>query len=321
MKKVAKIFFIIGIVTAIVAGICFIFAKTNKSKYDEVCEKYNEACEKRDEADSIKNELICECVELYCEYTEADEEASDLYEKYVRAKYGDENEIGYLEKVEELKEKWHSKLDEATNLKNEYEKSSEQFDEQEKERKKYYEEAAAARDTYDTVGKYYLHKYSNALTGAIWAGITAGASVVLGIALTILNKIREKKGRDIFYKVLLGIGIFIIIVGIIVGTIIMMVDDIDRGMIFAFICGSVSGTFIWGYVTYKILNGKEKSFLWGFLLGLIGVIIAICIKGKNKKNISNGNKYEDFMKLKTLKEDGIITEEEFNKEKERVLKD
>lgn len=321
MKKVAKIFFIIGIVTAIVAGICFIFAKTNKSKYDKEKDKYDEISRNCSEAYSNYKELNDKYTELYSKYEKAEEEAKNLYYKYVYAKYGDENETGYLQKVEELKEKWNSKVQEKDDLEEEYKKYKEQADEQYEEYKKYDEEKEQARDTYNNAWRKYGRKYSNALTGAIWAGITAGASVVLGIALTILNKIREKNGRDIFYKVLLGIGIFIIIVGIIVGTIIMMVDDIDRGMIFAFICGSVSGTFIWGYVTYKILNGKEKSFLWGFLLGLIGVIIAICTKDKNKEKISNSNKYEDLMKLKTLKEDGIITEEEFNKEKERVLKD
>lgn len=226
MKKVAKIFFIIGIVTAIITVICFIFAKTNKSEYDKEKEEYTNTKE------------------------------------------------GIIRKAEWIQ----------------------------------YE---------------YYYNYKNALAGVLLAGVITRVSVVLGIALIILNKIREKKGKDAFYKVLLGIGIFMIVTGIIASTVIIRknIKLHDLGMVVGFVRCSVGSAFIWGYVTYKILNGKEKSFLWGFLLGIIGVIIAICIKGKNKKNISNGNKYEDLMKLKTLKEDGIITEEEFNKEKEKVLKD
>lgn len=322
MKKVAKIFFILGIVTAIVAGICFIFAKTNKSKYDEVCEKYYEAREKRDEAYNNYKELNDKYTELYSKYEKAKEESADLFYKHSWASYREKNGTGDTETTKELEEKWHNKVQEECDLEEEYKNYKEQADKQYEEYKKYDEKYEKELDTYNNTWQYYYRKYIKASNGTYMAGITAGASVVLGIALIILNKIREKKGRDVFYKVLLGIGIFFIVVGMIVSTaIIIIYDELEIGMVYAFIFGSVGGAFIWGYVTYKILNGKEKSFLWGFLLGIIGVIIAICTKDKNKEKISNSNKYEDLMKLKTLKEDGIITEEEFNKEKERVLKD
>lgn len=70
------------------------------------------------------------------------------------------------------------------------------------------------------------------------------------------------------------------------------------------------------------LKGQKGCFLYGLLLGLIGVIIVLCLKDKSKE-ISNENnkydKYEQLERLQKLKEGGTITEEEFEAEKNKLL--
>lgn len=72
------------------------------------------------------------------------------------------------------------------------------------------------------------------------------------------------------------------------------------------------------------LKGQKGCFLYGLLLGFIGVIIVLCLRDKsgeienNKDNTSN--KYEDLEKLQKLKESGTITEKEFEMEKQKLLK-
>ena len=171
----------------------------------------------------------------------------------------------------------------------------------------------------------YSKKVDGAYTGAIIAGLSAGLCVILGVSLKVLNKIKEKKGRDFFYKVILGIGIFIVAVGIIGSTIWVIAKPYydEEAMILSFVCGAIGGTFIWGYITYRLMKGKEYSFLLGFLLGIIGVIIAIVKRmdeHKETNNINSSNKYEDLERLQKLKENGVITEAEFEIEKTKLLK-
>lgn len=67
-------------------------------------------------------------------------------------------------------------------------------------------------------------------------------------------------------------------------------------------------------------KGQKGCFMYGFLLGFIGLIIVLCLKDKSSeiKNVSN-NKYENLEKIQKLKEAGAITEEEFNIEKNKLL--
>lgn len=55
------------------------------------------------------------------------------------------------------------------------------------------------------------------------------------------------------------------------------------------------------------------------VLGWIGAMIWACILNNKDKNISN-NKYEDLEKLMKLKSSGVISEEEFEIEKTKVLR-
>ncbi len=71
------------------------------------------------------------------------------------------------------------------------------------------------------------------------------------------------------------------------------------------------------------LKGQKGCFLYGLLLGVIGIIIVLCLKDKSGE-INNSNKgvskYEELGKLQKLKEDGIITDVEFEIEKQKLLK-
>ena len=69
-------------------------------------------------------------------------------------------------------------------------------------------------------------------------------------------------------------------------------------------------------------KGQKGCFLYGLLLGLIGVIIVLCLKDKSgeiSKN-NNINKYEELEKLQKLKDNGTITDVEFEIEKQKLLR-
>lgn len=80
-------------------------------------------------------------------------------------------------------------------------------------------------------------------------------------------------------------------------------------------------TLVFGCICKRI--GKDKGIDYGFLvgwfLGVIGLIIMFVLQG-DKQNTQNIDKYEELTKLQKLKENGTITEEEFIKEKNRILK-
>lgn len=119
-------------------------------------------------------------------------------------------------------------------------------------------------------------------------------------------------------EIILAIGVVIVLFGLLTLT-----DVLDRSLKIDAGAGMpiiiVGAWVIFGYVTKKILPDITGSSLLGFILGIIGVIIAICIKiAKGSKD--NKNKYEDLRRLAELKQSGAITEEEFEKEKLKILK-
>lgn len=124
------------------------------------------------------------------------------------------------------------------------------------------------------------------------------------------------------YEILLGIGILMIVIGT------MMCAGIYQFM--GIWLDTSAGVFVLpigigltcGYVTRKILQNAKNSYLIGFVLGIIGVIIVVCVR-VNKTTINNNentNKYESLERLAKLKESGAITELEFETEKSKILK-
>ncbi len=121
-------------------------------------------------------------------------------------------------------------------------------------------------------------------------------------------------------KMQLGIGL--IILGIIT---LISADLIFYGEFGIKLFGYILFPIGWGFITKHIMPNQKGSFMIGVALGLIGVIIALIITHKNNnkdknKNNNNSNKYEDLQKLAELKQKGILTEKEFEEEKEKLLK-
>lgn len=70
-------------------------------------------------------------------------------------------------------------------------------------------------------------------------------------------------------------------------------------------------------------KGQRGCFLYGFLLGIFGVIIVACLKDKSgevETANNTANKYDSLEKLAQLKESGAITEIEYEVEKAKILK-
>lgn len=81
----------------------------------------------------------------------------------------------------------------------------------------------------------------------------------------------------------------------------------------------IGSGLVCGYITKKILQNSKYAYTLGFILGIIGIIISICIKVANSQ--ASHNKYEDLQKLSELNKKGIITDKEFTTEKEKIFKE
>lgn len=90
-------------------------------------------------------------------------------------------------------------------------------------------------------------------------------------------------------------------------------------------------SLFWGFICSAVGKAKNiEGFLWGFFFGFVGLIIVASLPAKEykttesyiKKEESQNkfNKYDALEKLSTLKEKGAITKEEFEKEKQKLLK-
>ena len=100
---------------------------------------------------------------------------------------------------------------------------------------------------------------------------------------------------------------------------------ITNNIIFVLI---VHGIF-WGIISQAIASSKgvKDGFLWGFLFGIIGLIVVICSKGK--KDVTEikvvnpieqkNDKYDQLEKIARLKDNGAITDIEYENEKKKIL--
>lgn len=90
------------------------------------------------------------------------------------------------------------------------------------------------------------------------------------------------------------------------------------------ICAIVSG-FIFGIATNVIgdKKGYDTCFLWGFFLGIIGLIIILLRPNKDTSNNNENlitSEADELAKFKKLLDEGAITEEEYQAKKKQILK-
>lgn len=126
--------------------------------------------------------------------------------------------------------------------------------------------------------------------------------------------------KDTIKVNLIVLGIISLVIGILyifIGVYLWEAYLEDWGIVMA-IEGAIFECISFGLFTKHILPNKKGAFFYGLVLGIIGVIIAVCIK--NRKNTYKGNKYEDLERLQKLKENGTISGTEFEIEKAKLLK-
>ena len=80
---------------------------------------------------------------------------------------------------------------------------------------------------------------------------------------------------------------------------------------------------IFGFICKAIASGRgmEGGFWWGFLLGIIGIIV-VAVRPNENKSIpiqTASSPYEDLERLANLKAQGVLSEEEYNKMKAECL--
>jgi|GEM_PF-1590666 len=83
---------------------------------------------------------------------------------------------------------------------------------------------------------------------------------------------------------------------------------------------------IFGFVCEVIARPKHRDgFLWGFLLGILGLIVVICLPPLEDKNTSSSakksdtNKYENLSRIADLHKKGVLDDAEFKVEKQKIL--
>ena len=71
----------------------------------------------------------------------------------------------------------------------------------------------------------------------------------------------------------------------------------------------------------KVINEKNASFYWGWLFGIIGLIVVCGLPNRleNKNIVVNISKYDELEKLQSLKVKGILTQQEYELEKQKIL--
>lgn len=117
-------------------------------------------------------------------------------------------------------------------------------------------------------------------------------------------------------------GVFIIEVGFIIIGIILIILLVVGGIVLYFLPSIIA--YKRGHANKGIILLINFLLGWTFL-GWAGSLVWAFIdtdgsKASNMTRNIGGNKYEDLAKLQKLKESGAITEEEFNIEKQKLLK-
>ena len=92
------------------------------------------------------------------------------------------------------------------------------------------------------------------------------------------------------------------------------------------VCVFLAQAFIFGFITRAIARSKgyDGGFWWGFFLGLIGLIVVAVRPSMTKveSDISNtaASYTQALERLASMRDQGILTEAEFNEKKQEILK-
>ena len=82
---------------------------------------------------------------------------------------------------------------------------------------------------------------------------------------------------------------------------------------------------MWGAITKSIMKkkGYKSGFVWGFFLGIIGLIIVACYPNLNAQantiQSPQQTSIDELMKYKQLLDSGAITQEEYESKKKQIL--
>ncbi len=127
------------------------------------------------------------------------------------------------------------------------------------------------------------------------------------------------------FEILFGFGIIAIIIGILAPL--QKIEFFGITIWFApklsIILIPLGIGLICGYITKKILPNRKGAYWLGLILGIIGLIISICIRASSNVNkLSNNNsKYDNIQRLAELKRNGVLTEQEYESQKSKILKE
>lgn len=121
--------------------------------------------------------------------------------------------------------------------------------------------------------------------------------------------------------VLFVIGVIYLILGITISTLWEYFEADEWGIVMI-VEGVIFNMLASASMIKHLLPPKNVfiCLLIGCLTAYIGVILAVIIKkSNNKKEVNKDDKYENLEKLQKLKEQGTITQEEFEIEKKKIL--
>lgn len=99
----------------------------------------------------------------------------------------------------------------------------------------------------------------------------------------------------------------------------------DIAMIYGIL---LSANLVFGCIASYISHtkGYDSGFAWGFFLGVIGLLVVGFRESKNKPNAeqpkavpSKTSDVNSLKELAVLYKEGMLTEEEFKKEKEKII--
>lgn len=135
-----------------------------------------------------------------------------------------------------------------------------------------------------------------------------------------MNKKTKKVNLNITSVVLLVSGIVYLIAGITIAKLWEYIQADEWGVVM--LCEGIF--FIWtacGLIIKQLLPQKKlvACLIIGYLTAFFGILAAFIIKKVNNKESSSSDKYDQLEKLQELKNQGIITEEEFITEKNKIL--